>query len=180
VGWNPIALNKEAFFYGFSHIPFHQLKFGSDTFTFTFFRDPIQRLVSHFRMLNDLAISQPDHPALKAEKSWACEGFDDFLDKIPREHLENQLYMFSNRFNIEEALSKLNDVSYVGHINDIGNDFIPVIEKEFDLSIDYKALRASKHKFLLSDGQQDKCTQMMRAEIDFYNAACEQFSLFKN
>ena len=177
VGWNHAALNKEAFFYGFSHLPLHELELSEDTFTFTFLRDPVQRIVSHFRMLNDYAVSQPDHVALKLEHDWAGDSFDHFLKNIPREHLHNQLFMFSEGFRIDEALSKLDAVNHVGHVSGIQDKFIPMMAEEFGIAIGYRKANVSRHSFQITDAQREACILKARPEIDFYNAACDRFGL---
>lgn len=43
VGWHPRLLNRGNYFYGFSHVPLHQLKLRKGTFTVTCFRDPVNK-----------------------------------------------------------------------------------------------------------------------------------------
>ena len=53
VNGNKSLINKGAYFYAFTHTPFHELCFHEDTFTFTVLRNPIERIISHFNMLKD-------------------------------------------------------------------------------------------------------------------------------
>jgi hypothetical protein len=103
VGWNPAIINRGTYFYAFSHIPFHKLALPPRTFTITCFRDPVKRVLSHYQMLLAFQTSGFDHPCMKTEGDWLGGNFDDFLGNIPEEHLLNQLYMFSDALDVEEA-----------------------------------------------------------------------------
>lgn len=103
VGWNPALINRGAYFYAFSHIPFHELALPPRTFTFTCFRDPVRRVLSHYQMLLAYQVGGIDHPCMKTEGNWLGRNFDDFLQRIPEEHLLNQLHMFSRALDVEEA-----------------------------------------------------------------------------
>ena len=48
-------------------------------------------------MLKDFQANNIDHPCMITEGKWLGECFDDFLKRIPQEHLLNQLYMFSSQ-----------------------------------------------------------------------------------
>jgi len=175
VGWNRYLINKGAFFYGFSHEPYHKLIFDKETFTFTFLREPMNRVISHYNMLKDLIIKKSNHPALIAEKSWAYGDFDQFLKNIPKKHLENQLFTFSKKFIVKEALTNLKKISYVGKVEDIERLFIPKINKEFNLNLNYKPLRKSKSKVILTEDQIKYLRNLLKLEIEFYNEACLKF-----
>jgi hypothetical protein len=53
VGWNKKSIEKGNYFCGFSHEPFYQLRLPPRTFTLTCFRDPFERIFSHYRMLRE-------------------------------------------------------------------------------------------------------------------------------
>lgn len=106
VGWNRKAIERGNYFYGFSHEPFHQIRLPPRTFTLTCFRDPFERIFSHYRMLQENRRKGVNHPCMETEGAWLEEpgGFDEFLNRIPSEQLMRQLYMFSKTFDIQEAL----------------------------------------------------------------------------
>ena len=112
VGWNAQHINRGNFFYAFSHVPLHRLNLPKGTFTLTCFRDPVKRVVSHYNMLMNYRINQVDHPCMATEGPWLGESFTDFLERIPREHLLRQLYMFSERFEVNEALDAIGRLSH--------------------------------------------------------------------
>lgn len=172
VGWNKTLLKKEAFFFGFSHIPFFEFNFSDDTFVFTFLRDPVARIISHYRMLKDMEMSDNQHPSFIAEKKWACGDFGFFIRNVPKEHLQNQLYMYSRSFDVEEALRNISRVNYVGHVNSISSHFIPELHQEFGLPLDYVPLRASSFQLDITRSQRLELNDILSAEIAFYRAVC--------
>ncbi|QIQ87536.1 sulfotransferase family 2 domain-containing protein [Erythrobacter sp.] len=177
VGWNTDLLNRSAYFFGFSHTPIHQLLIDERTFTFTFLRDPVDRVISHYRMLQDMQRARANHPTVRHEAGWAFGDFDHFLERIPRFHLENQLYMFSADFDVKTALQALRKLSYVGHITEIAERFVPRISQIFDLHLEYKPLRKSHFEFEISDAQKARLISMIDDEIRFYEAACDEYNL---
>ena len=113
VGWNQRIIEQGYYFYAFSHIPAHQLTLPPDTFTFTCLRDPARRVVSHYKMLLETAHGlAPEHESFTEESTWMGENFGDFLDRIPREHLLNQLYMFSPSFDPDEAYDRITNCAH--------------------------------------------------------------------
>jgi len=175
VGWNVDLINKGAYFYAFSHQPYHQLHLQPNTFSFTFLRDPISRIISHYTMLKDMLESGTKHPAMMTEGSWALGDFDSFLSKISRPHLENQLYMFDENFDVARGLERLKSLSYVGDISQIKRDFIPEVAREFSLDLDYQPLRSSKNRFNPTAEQLENLKTLIATEIQFYDAAKEFF-----
>jgi len=176
VGWNTAAINRSSFFYAFSHEPLHKLKIESDTFTFCFLRDPVDRVISHFRMLKDIITEGSNHVALNNESAFAYGDFENFLDNINREHLEAQLFNFSENYDVNEALLQLKtSINYIQDISSVTKDLLPVLRDEFSLNIDYKHIRKTKTQFEPSDKQLKKLREMLTNEIDFYNQAQAYF-----
>ena len=172
VGWNKHALNRDSFFYGFSHTPLHELTIQKNTFCFSLLRDPSARLVSHYKMLKDLIASNPNHPALKSEEDFAYGDFDHFLDNIPREHLEAQLYNFSEKYCIADALKNLlGKTDYVDDISSASGTLVPFLSAEFNLSIPYSHERKSRQTFVPTKRQMTRAKNLLRNEIMFIEEA---------
>lgn len=112
VGWNTRLLQEGKYFYGFAHTPTYKLEFPKNIFTFTCLRDPARRVLSHYKMLCYFRDNQVAHPCMRVEGKWLGNSFDYFLKNIPKQHLMNQLYMFSKNYNIEEAAAKIRACSY--------------------------------------------------------------------
>ena len=168
VGWNKHLIEKGCYWYGFSHIPFYDINFPINTFTFTFLRDPAERVISHYNMINDFIKEGINHPSLKEEAQWCKFDFDYFLDVIPRLHLENQLFMFSPNFDINEAIENLSKVSYVDLIENIEPKFIKYLNKNLDVNLNYKKRRESKHKFEPTQMQKERLNFMLKDEYGMY------------
>ena len=105
-------IERGSFFYGYSHSPCHQIKIPSDTFTITILRDPVKRVLSHYKMLKGFEMNNIQHPCMEIEGEWLGNSVEDFLSNIPQEHLLRQIYMFSSSYNIEEAYSNIINCSY--------------------------------------------------------------------
>jgi len=169
VGWNKYLLEYGCYWYGFSHIPYHSLTLPNKTFTFTFFRDPFERIVSHYNMINELIKINPNHPALKKEKVWVEGGFTSFLKNIPREDRENQLFMFDSNFNIDNAISAANGVDYVGNVKTIQHQFIPFLSSELQIDLPYTPLRISQMKYQPTEKEEYLGKTMLKREYEFYD-----------
>lgn len=129
VGYNNYAIEKGDYFYGFSHIPMHLLKIPEKTFTFTIIRDPIDRILSHYKMLLSYKRGNDSHASFDIEKDWVMEGFSGFIERVPAKHLMRQLYMFSSNFNIEEALINISKCSHIIFMDDFENGVAGLFKK---------------------------------------------------
>jgi hypothetical protein len=118
VGWNAQLIEKGDYFYAFSHIPSHRLRMPKDTFTITCLRDPVDRVLSHYRMLLEFEQSALPHISFQEEREWLGHSFEEFLSRIPPEHLLNQLFMFSSDFSVDEAFQKISGLSHVLFVED--------------------------------------------------------------
>jgi hypothetical protein len=112
VGWDVSHINRGNYFYGFSHTPYHELTLPEKTFTITCLRDPIERVLSHYNMLTHYRRSNVLHPCMAVEGAWLGEDIDHFLERLPRKFLLAQLYMFSKRYDVDEALANVQQVSH--------------------------------------------------------------------
>lgn len=112
VGWNTFLHEAGDYFYGFSHAPYGDVTLPDKTFTFTCFRDPVRRVVSHYNMLMSYRVNDVDHSCMAVEGEWLGTCFDDFLSNMPKRHLLNQLYMFSAGFDVEEATDNVKRLSH--------------------------------------------------------------------
>ncbi|MFN2141256.1 MAG: hypothetical protein ACK2U5_12290, partial [Candidatus Promineifilaceae bacterium] len=44
---------------------------------------------------------------------WLGDSFSDFIDNAPRKHLQRQFYMFSANYDLQEALERIVNCSYL-------------------------------------------------------------------
>lgn len=107
------------YFYAHSHLPAWQLQLPPDTFSVTILRDPVARVLSHYRYLQWARSSpaanemEPAWRGLRREFDWLGESFGDFLERLPPAHLLNQLHMFSRDGSVEEAAQRISSCSAV-------------------------------------------------------------------
>lgn len=107
VGWNVQLIQGGRFSYAFSHEPSHVVKLPDQVIRFTCFRDPMKRIISHYNMLCYYEKNNVPHPCMAIEGKWIVDGFRGFLEKIEKQKLFAQLYMFSKEYSIDEAVSFL-------------------------------------------------------------------------
>jgi hypothetical protein len=112
VGNTPWITRRAKYFFAYSHKPSWTLNLPSDTFTLTILRDPAQRVISLYRYLSNKEGDKGHRfSARPQERALTSDGFDAFLDRIPRETLLVQLQMFSRNLDPEEAARKIRNCS---------------------------------------------------------------------
>jgi hypothetical protein len=166
VGWNVNYINNGNYFYAFSHVPLHKLAIPKGTFTISCFRDPVKRVISHYNMLMHHHINKIDHPMMATEGKWIGESFDDFLRNIPKEHLTNQLYMFSKNCNIDEAVNNVRQLSHYFFIDNFAAG-IDGLNRKTGLNLKPIHTRKAKHESQISDHNLEKLREMLDEEYRF-------------
>ena len=109
-------LIEEGFYFqGGSHIPAYRLSLPEKTFRVTCLRDPVERVISHYRML--VHYRETGQNRAWNEMPWLGEtpSLGTFLDRIPKAHLLRQLAMFSERLDPAEAGDLVNSLEFVMH-----------------------------------------------------------------
>lgn len=112
-------LREGRFLYAFSHTPLHKVRLPEHTFTFTTFRDPASRIISHYRNILRWKDNFDDNVDRARELKWLGNSFMDFLDNIPKEHLLRQIYMFSPTFNVDEAYARIRELNAYFFVEDM-------------------------------------------------------------
>ena len=172
VGWNLRHLKRGDFWYGFSHIEFERIfPLKKNTFTFSFLRDPIDRLLSHYNMIKDWEINNSSHPAFEKEGRWLGNSFSEFLEKIPKQHLQNQLFMFSNNFDINTALKNLKTIDFVGLVGRDEEKLLNYFREVFDINLDYFHTRKSKFNYKVDKKEMNLLINKLEDEIIFFEKA---------
>jgi hypothetical protein len=166
VGWNGKLINKGHYYYAFSHMPLHFIRLKPRTFTITCFRDPCKRLISHYNMLMELTVNKVPHVCLETEGPWLGNSFDEFLDRIPREHLQNQLYMFSAKFDIAEALENVRRVSHVMFTEEFAAG-IEGLNRKTGLNLEPIHTRKTGYRTEISDSSMARLREKLAEEFDF-------------
>ena len=166
VGWDGKLINKGYYFYAFSHMPVHWLRLKPRTFTITCFRDPCRRVISHYNMLMELVVNRVPHVCLETEGPWLGRSFDEFLERIPRDHLQNQLYMFSSKFDESEALENVRNVSHVMFTEDFVAG-VRELNRKTGLHLEPIHTRKTGYKAEISDAGMARLREKLSEEYDF-------------
>jgi len=175
VGWNPRLINAGHYFYAFSHVPAHRLELPERTFTFTCLRDPVRRVLSHYKMLIECSQSKAPPPWFKEEEVWLGNGFDDFLSNIPKEHLLNQLYMFSESFDPDEAFSRIAGCSFC-FITEKFSHGIDGLSKKIGFDLNPVHIRRTTVELGLRSEEVERLRSMLAPEFTLYERVKEYLS----
>lgn len=167
VGWNKLLINGGHYFYAFSHAPMHKLRLPKNTFTFTIIRNPVERVISYYKMLWYFEKNNIDHPARKKECKYLGDSFRDFINLLPDEHLMNQLYMFSENFNIDEAFKNIKKCSLYFLLKDF-NKGIDKLNEKLCLGLEPKHIRKSKTKIKIDNKDKRLLEKKLYPEIKLY------------
>jgi hypothetical protein len=151
------------YFYAYSHSPSHEFRLPLNTFTITCLRDPVARVISHYRMLAHYKKHNVGRAALRLEKGWLGNSFTSFLKKIPREHLMRQLYMFSRSFNIEEALVNILKLNIVMFTEDFPKS-INRLSKFLNLRLQIYHRKSGYDPVALNDEEKKLLREMLEPE----------------
>lgn len=171
-GWNVKHINNGHYFYAFSHTPFDQLSLPDKTFTVSCFRDPVKRVVSHYNELMHFYVNKIDHPCMATEGKWLGNSFDDFLSKVPKEHLLNQLYMFSSNLDVNQAISNVQKLSHIFYIDDFDKGVSELNEKT-GLKLEPMYIRKGSYQDPLPNDSLASLRDMLQDEYRFLDGICE-------
>lgn len=168
VGWNKNLIEDGNFFYGWSHIAAHNLKLKPETFTITIIRNPCERVISVYKhLLREKRRGEIKFPKIKEEVSWLGFSFDDFLENIPREHLQRQLYMFSENFDVEEAFENIKGLSCFFFLDNYRNG-VRELSKALGCKLKPFHLRKSSPIEEISDKQKKVLKERLAPEMFLY------------
>lgn len=164
--WHQRHIDRGHYFYAFSHIPFHRLALPAGTFSLSCFRDPVKRVVSHYNMLMDYRVHDTPHPCMATEGQWLGGSFSDFLDRLPREHLLNQLFTFSPRCDVGEAVANVGRLSGYLFVDDFDSG-VERINVATGLQLVPVHVRRSGFHAQISDRELNRLHDMLRDEYRF-------------
>jgi hypothetical protein len=114
-------------------------------------------------MLLEMQLHNSCHPAFKTEVKWLGEGFSDFLDRIPREHLLNYLYMFSEAFDVDEAFDNIMCCDFVLLVDDFDAG-VKQIAEELSLPLEPMHIRKTGVQTLPGRAELERLHDMLEPE----------------
>ncbi|MHB1517356.1 MAG: hypothetical protein ACYCVN_07130 [Acidimicrobiales bacterium] len=158
-------LAEGAYFYGRSHRPAPRQPLPSRTFTVTVLRDPIDRVRSYFDYLVDG--DDPDSPGrvAESERMLAADGFDAFLDRVPPRHLMTQLGMFSESFDVSEAVDRISACSWVFSTEEFTTG-LEQLGRHLQLPLLPHRARTADHRSVLSDDRRERLRLRLEPEYE--------------
>jgi len=168
VGWSKQLSERGEYFYSFSHAPAWSLSLPSNTFTFTCFRDPVKRVISHYKMILESLQPEKRNSTNDEERSWLGKTFESFLDSLPKEHLLNQLYMFSENFKIDEALRNVRSCNHIMYVSNYNAGFF-ALSRMTDISLNPIHYRRTNIDIDISIEEIEKLRLKLRLEYKFLN-----------
>lgn len=165
VSFNRRLLAEGAYFYGRSHRAASAQPLPPKTFTVTVLRDPVERVHSYFDYLvagDDPAMPGPV-PA--AERLLASDGFDAFLERVPRELLQAQLAMFSDRFDVTEAVARIGACSSVFFTEDFATG-LAALGQRLGLPLVGRRARVTERRSSLTESQRQRLRTRLEPEYE--------------
>lgn len=179
VGWNKSLIEGGNYFFAFSHIPYHKIKLPPETFTITCFRDPLVRVISHYKMLLYYKQNKINHPCMNLESRWLGKSFSDFILRIPSEHLLGQLYMFSEIFDISEALNRLKKINCIMFTENFSAG-IETINNLTGLKLESRHQRKSELNLALPEGDLSLLREKLEKEYELLRIIKNEESFLAN
>ena len=180
VGWEKRLIESGKYFYAWSHIPMHRLKIPQNTFIFTTFRDPIERVISHYRMIYEYYISNIDHPCMETEGKWLGKdkSVQEFAKNMPKEHLFAQLFHYSGSFSVDEAIDRIRKINFVANVeklNSVGYQSLTSILPS--ISLPTGKIRESLKPFDIKSTERDDLRELLIREYSFLESLRRQINV---
>jgi len=165
VAWNRALIEGGHYFYAFSHDPSHRLRLPPRTFTVTCLRDPLQRLISRYNELRDYRDRGIGHSVMAVEGPELGGSFSDYLAHGARERLMAQLFMFSPRFDVNEAFERVTACDHFMFTEDFAAGVAGLREK-LGLELVPRHARKGGGALRLSDTDRARAMELLAPEYD--------------
>ena len=163
-------IEQGRYFHASGHTAHHAIEIPRNTFTITILRDPLKRLLSHYRYLvwlegsDDALETEPFTEGLVREFQWLGSGFGDFLDRISKSSLQRQLFFFSENYDIEEACANILNCSAVCFTDRLDRD-IEVLSSRLDLTLESQRERVTPVEVDVSTKELERARELLRPEF---------------
>jgi hypothetical protein len=168
------------YFYANSHFPYWQIQLQPNTYTFTILRDPFERLVSlykYYQWVGQVDIEtgkrlDPSYDYLKKQTFLHNKSFKEFIDNLSNKYLFGELYFFSEKMNIKEAMENLNKLNMV-FFKENFSEIINNLNKDLFLKLEnpIKERSFSNVVYSISEKEKKYALDILQTEIQFYNKA---------
>ncbi|MDF1823589.1 MAG: sulfotransferase family 2 domain-containing protein [Verrucomicrobiales bacterium] len=132
------------FDFAFSHIPFYELKLPPNAFSFSVFRNPVERLCSRYRMLVELnRTGLLNHYGGNKNRGVLESGFEAWVSTTSRDELNHHLHMFSRHGEVEEAIDLASKVDEILWTETLDSE-LPALFDKLDIREKYRDLERIK------------------------------------
>jgi len=108
------------------------------------------------------------HPGNAAEFKWLGDSAMDFFKNMPKRNLLAQLYMFSQKYSVDEAVENANKCSAILHTENL-NSGLNDLGKQLNLNLIAAQQKKYKHKEEISQEVLDELRSMTEKEYQLLN-----------
>ena len=166
-GSNIPLLEQGNYHYGCTHIPSWKIQVPSKTFTISIFRNPVRRVLSHYNDINGKVERGEKNNCLREEYQYLGSSFTDFIDNLPPEKLQSQLYNFSKNYDQDEAMNKIRSLDVILNLEDMSNSIQKINNR---LGIDLQIVKKNKSESfnLPSTDEINYLSKKIKQEIDLF------------
>lgn len=175
---NRYLIQRGKYFFGDSHLPAHELQIPHNSFRMTILRDPVARVLSHYRMLRYWRDHGVEHPGKTRKENNPGNNFSEFLDNIPRTHLLRQLYMFSKTFSVDEAVHWLSGLNFVARTERYGHD-LAKLGAILDLDLRSFKEKAGYGQVQIDDAEHARLRELLAPEYQMINAIAPRAGVYR-
>ena len=174
--FNQFLIPFGIYHYAWSHRPFHKIYLPPNTFKITCIRNPYERLFSRYKQLTMLYNNgDPKRTDGKLLYYYSLLGnsFEEFIKNLPINELCYQLYMFSEKLNVKEAVETLKKVDYILDTKSIQDD---TNELSKILGVKLESMHIRKIGKSIDEKNIEKfksIEKVFRPEVEFYKRASE-------
>lgn len=173
--------NTRGFTFFSGHTPIEDLlPIKKKCFVFTILRDPLDRLISRYRMdyyLADLegGLMHYDREHFR-ETIHSPEDYFKLLKSEYRNEISHQLSCFSKNNSVSEALENLNKCNAVLNYQDLEKELYDKICKEIDLKLKIRKVNSYDVNLpKITNSVKSRLEKDLELEIQFYKTACKYY-----
>jgi hypothetical protein len=167
-GSNISLLKKGDYHYGCTHFPSWKIQEPRDSFTITIFRDPIERIVSHYNYIKGKIEGGGNEDWLAKERPLLGDSFTHFIDNLPPEKLLNQLYNFSENYNLTEAVERIRSLNLILTLENLSEGILD-INNMLGLNLKIMKKNMSETFYRASSKEIRYLKVKLEKEIDLFN-----------
>jgi hypothetical protein len=167
-GSNISLLEQGNYHYGCTHFPSWKIQEPRDSFTMTIFRDPIERIVSHYNYIIGKIERGENEDWLVKERPLLGNSFTQFIDNLPPEKLLNQLYNFSENYNQIEAVDRIKSLNLILTLENL-SEGIHDINNMLGLNLRIMKKNMSETFYRASSKEIRYLKDKVEKEIDLFN-----------